>query len=171
MIPVQIQVEGDSIEESYVLDIEGSKTAKLKACSELVNQLLEEREELDPDNDEPIQILISGQGFTANEVKIAFAYMEHYDFNCPDYGKIISNDIRKNCHGDYDANLASSYNLENIKILHQCASFFQIKSLVRLCYIRIGVEVFMNTNESGAVQKMMDKFGIAQAYTIHTEQS
>jgi hypothetical protein len=171
MIPVQIQVEGDTIDQSYVMDIDGPKSYKLKKCSELVSQLLDEREELDPDNEEPIQILVSGQGFAANEIKIAFAYMEHYDFNLPDYGKIISTDIRKNCHDEYDATLANSYNLENIKILHSCATFFQIRSLTRLCYIRIGCEVFMNTNESGAVQKMMDKFKIEHAYTIHTEQS
>ena len=37
-------------------------------------------------------------------------------------------------------------------------------------YIRVGSEVFINTNESGAVTKMMQKFNIQSTYTIHTEQ-
>ena len=170
-VPLEIQVEGDDISEALNIAFDPSKAMKLKPCSDLVGHLLDEREELDPDNEEPIQILVSGQQFGANEVRTAFDYLEYYGYNPPDYGKIISNDLRKNCKDDYDTKLISNYNLDTIKRLHSCASFFQIRSLTRLCYIRIGCEVYMNTNESGAVQKMMDKFSIMETYTIHTEQS
>ena len=141
----------------------------MKSCSDLIAQMLDEREELDPENDEPIQILVSGQQFSGKEVKIAFNYLEHYKYCPPDYGKIISNVIKKNCRDDYDTALIMQYDLNNIKLLHSVASFFQIRSLTRLCYIRIGIEVYMNTNESGAVTKMCEKFAITETYTITTE--
>lgn len=170
-VQVDIQVEGDSIEESVNLSFPANVAQQLKPCSDLIAQMLDEREELDPENEEPIQILVSGQQFSGKEVEVAFNYLKHYNYTPPEYGKIISNVIKKNCRDDYDTALAMEYNLGNIKNLHSVASFFQIRSLARLCYIRIGIEVYMNTNESGAVGKMCDKFGITEPYTITTEQN
>ena len=168
-LTIQITVEGDSIEDHCTLNFDPIKAQKLKECSELVGHMYDERYELDPDNTEPIQIHICGQGFGGNDLKTAINYLEHYDYIPPVYGKIISNELRKNCQDEYDTKLAHSYNFDTIKRLHSCASYFQISSQTKLCYIRIGCEFYINTNESGAVQKMMDKFGIMEAYTIQTE--
>ena len=170
-VQLEIQVEGDSIEDAVNQSFPANIAAQMKSCSDLIAQMLDEREELDPENDEPIQILVSGQQFSGKEVKIAFNYLEHYKYCPPDYGKIISNVIKKNCRDDYDTALIMQYDLNNIKLLHSVASFFQIRSLTRLCYIRIGIEVYMNTNESGAVTKMCEKFAITETYTITTEQA
>ena len=171
MCEVQINVEGDSIEDALTLNFSADKAAKLKNCSDLIAMLLDERMDIDPDNDEPIEISIdSGIGFSSEEVTKAFKYLEHYNFEPPEYGKIISQEIKRNCKDEYDAGLIDSYDLATIKQLHNCAGYFQIKSLLKLCYIKIGCEVYMDTNQSGAVQKMMEKFNINETYTIHTEQ-
>jgi hypothetical protein len=144
----------------------------LRECSLIVGQQLDERESLDPDNTDDLEIPLEGgpsQQFKVEHVDKAVDYLRHHNFKPPTYGKVISGDLSKNASDPYDVYLVGSYQIVGIRPLHACAEFLQIESLSKLCLIRVGTEVYIDTNESGAVQKIMSKLKITQVYTVQTE--
>merc|ERR1711935_403370 len=100
--------------------------------------LMEERDDLDPDNTEAIVVQIGSHEFGISHIRKAIEYLEHYDYQPPKYGKIISHDLRKNLVDDYDAEFAGGFSMLTIKPIHACAEYLQIFSLKELCLIRIG---------------------------------
>ena len=87
---VKITVNGETFE------YDSATASQLKQCSGLIRDQLEERAELDPDNTDPLEIQISGQDFGKEEVGIVMDYLAHYNYNPPQFGKIISNTLREN---------------------------------------------------------------------------
>jgi purine nucleoside phosphorylase len=44
-----------------------------------------------------------------------------------------------------------------------------IKSLANVCYVKIGTEIFINTNKVGSLNAIKEKYGIVGDYTIQVE--
>ena len=153
--------------ETLSFDVE--KAQKLRVCSELVNMLMEERDDCDPDNTEPIVVDIDTYEFRIEHIKKAIEYLEHYGYDPPKYGKIISRDIRKNLSGDYDSDFANNYTMLTIKPIHACADYLQIFSLKELCQIRIGSDIYIDSDEPGSIHALMKEHGLTDVYTIQTE--
>lgn len=82
---------------------------------------------------------------------------------------MISNKLEDHLEDPYDIELVKKYNPMNIKTLHAAANYLGIKSLVHLCFIRIGTEIFINTNTNGSIKAIKQKFGVEGDYTIQVE--
>ena len=142
---------------SKTWEFDSHQAADLKGCSELIKIQIEEREELDPDNEEPIEIeIFSNDLFQESHVEECFEYLRKNGYKPPEYGKVISGTIEKNIEDDAGKDLAAKYDMITIKPLGSAAQYLQIKSLMRLCLIRVATEVYIDTNQSGAVQLMME---------------
>jgi hypothetical protein len=160
---VQIKIEEET------LSFPPATAQKLSLCSELIRTLMEERDDLDPDSTDSISVQIDTHDFTMSHIKKSIEYLEHYDYNPPKYGNIISHDLRKNLSDDWDSEFAASFTMLTIKPIHACAEYLQIFSLRELCLIRIGSEVFIDSEEPGSIFSLMKEHGLTDVYSVQTE--
>jgi hypothetical protein len=114
---IDIQIEDETI------SFPPTHSQKLSACSELIRSLMEERDDLDPDNTDSILVTIDTHDFRMEHIRKTIDYLEHHNYNPPKYGKIISHDLRKNLADVYDSDFALGYTILTIKPIHACAEY------------------------------------------------
>lgn len=66
----------------------------------------------------------------------------------------------------FDRDLVKDYNPNSIKSLHSASNYLGIKSLNNVIYIKIGTEIFINTNKVGSLNAIKEKYNINGDYTI-----
>ena len=87
----------------------GDEVNRLKNCCDSVKNLMDEREELDPDNTDDIEFLVVSEKFKPQQVDEALKYLKDNNYNPPQYGKVISNVLEKNVEDEPGRQLASKY--------------------------------------------------------------
>ena len=147
----------------------GDECEKLKSCSHMVKDRAEEVTESDPDTTEDIEIPITDDRFKPAQVDECIKYLKSHSYNPPIYGKVISNQIEKNIEDEAGRTQVSAYDRITVAKLLSCADFLQIPSIITLCLFRVAIEIFIDTNQAGAVNNMMEKFNITATYTVQTE--
>ena len=111
----------------------GEEVNRLKNCSDAVKNLMDEREELDPDNTEDIELYVTSEKFMPIQVDQALDYLKNNNYNPPQYGKVISNILSKNVEDEAGRQLAEQYDFLTIHQLLAAAEYLQIPSLSKLC--------------------------------------
>ena len=147
----------------------GDDLERIKSCSKLVKEIVEEAQELEPDREEDIELLIDSQKFKPAQIQESLEYLKSHNYNPPEYGKVISNQLEKNIEDEAGRLLVSKYDRITVSELLGCADYLQISSIEKLCLFRVAVEVFIDTNQPGAVNSMMEKFDIKSTYSVQTE--
>lgn len=161
-------------EEHNINDEFGPADAqKLRNCCALVHTQLESREMDEPDNTDPVRIPLILIEYTVADYKAAMDYLKRKNFAPEEYGKCISAEMTKNVQDSEDANLVGAETgfegMKSVRSLLKCASYLQITSLMTLCYLKVASCIYIDTNESGAVDKVKQAFNIDGNYTIETE--
>merc|ERR1712003_287813 len=74
----------------------GDELEKVMSCAKLIQEVVEETQEFDPDREEDIELLIDSEKFKPAQVQQCLDYLRAHNYSPPEYGKIISNQLDKN---------------------------------------------------------------------------
>lgn len=64
------------------------EASKISGCSDFIQSLIEQEQEINEDSEEDIRITIESPDFTKDEVEKAIGYLRHHGFKPPLYGKV-----------------------------------------------------------------------------------